>query len=207
MQAGKIKDALKHGVLFYEVQKKFSKLGINLEVFYLVSEGDFEAPPEWSERFEAYTSCILRRDEMEVIAADHPWDNLAGLRRRCDLGHICIGLKHGNDVVAFTWADLKECNHAPLRFDLSENEAYLYDAFTIPSFRGKSLAPFMRERCYSHLRTLGRDRYYSISAYFNKPSIQFKEKLNASFDKLYFSVGRNSGSTRTFKLREYRPPT
>ena len=198
---GKIKEASAHGLLSHELLKKVGKLGVNIDLFYLVSEGDFSCSQQWLDSFQDYTLCILDRDDMELIAADHPWDNLDGLRARIDKGHICIGLKYGDDVVAFTWADLEECNHVPLRFAMADNEAYLYDAFTMPRFRGKGLAPYMRYQCYQHLRSIGRERYYSISQYFNTSSIQFKQKLNAGFDKLYLSIARKSGKPHTFQLR------
>ena len=201
MPWGKIKEAFAHGLLSHELLKKVGKLGVNIDLFYLVNEGNFSCSQQWLDSFQDYTLCVLHRDDMELIAADHPWDNLDGLRARIDKGHICIGLKYEDDIVAFTWADLEECSHEPLRFAMADNEAYLYDAFTMPRFRGKGLAPYMRYQSYQHLRSIGRDHYYSISQYFNTSSIQFKQKLNAGFDKLYLSVARKSGKPHTFQLR------
>jgi hypothetical protein len=198
---GKIREAFSHGLLSHELLKKANKLGISIDLFYLVSEGNFSCSPEWLESFKDYELCVLNRDDMELIALDHPWDSIDGLRARVDKGHICIGLRYEDDIVAFTWADLKECNHVPLRFDMADDEAYLYDAFTMPRFRGKGLAPYMRYQSYQHLRSIGRDRYYSISQYFNTSSVQFKQKLNAGFDKLFLSVSRKSGKPHTFQLR------
>ena len=195
---------MEHGLFLHRLQGWLSRnSGIELELFYLVSEGDFSGGLGWQAQYTDYQPCLLNRDDMELIATDHPWDDVTGLRRRLDNGHICVGLKHGDKVAAFTWAEMMECNHQPLSFRMAENEAYLYDAFTLPTFRGKGLAPYMRFQCYEQLKAKGRNRFYSISDYFNKPSVHFKQKLNARFEKLYVSIATKSGKSHTWKLKTY----
>ncbi|MEH6582500.1 MAG: GNAT family N-acetyltransferase [Halioglobus sp.] len=199
----KIKEALEHGLFLHMLETKLKRFGIRLTIFYLVTEGDFASPPEWPDQYADYEPFILSREDMETIAPDHPWDDLAGLRSRHDRGHICVGLRHGDQIAACTWVDLEQCNHAPLPFKMSDNEAYLYDAFTLPSFRGKGLAPYMREQCYEQLRAMSRDKFYSVSSYLNKPSVRFKQKLNARFEELFVSVATKTGKLHTVKLKSY----
>ena len=204
--SGSIKAAFDHGLFLFRLQGWLSrKAGITLGMCYLVSEGDFSGDPDWQDEYADYQPVLLGREDMELIAPDHPWDDIDGLRSRVDRGHICVGLKHGSEIAAFTWADLVECNHRPLSFKMKENEGYLYDAFTLPAYRGRGLAPYMRYQCYEQLKATGRDRFFSISAYFDKPSIRFKQKLNARFDKLYVSIGTRSGKKYTWKVKTYRP--
>jgi len=77
---GKIREAFSHGLLSHELLKKANRLGINIDLFYLVSEGNFSCSPEWLESFKDYELCVLNRDDMELIAPDHPWDSIDGLR-------------------------------------------------------------------------------------------------------------------------------
>ena len=73
-------------------------------------------------------------------------------------------------------------------FKLKDNEALLVNMYTFQSFRGKNLAPYLRYHSYEFLNKQGRDTFYSISDYFNKSSIKFKEKLKAKPLKLYFHI-------------------
>ena len=74
------------------------------------------------------------------------------------------------------------------KFPLKDNEAYLFDAYTLMHFRGKGLAPYIRYQCYKELAKSDRHKLFSISNYFNTPSIKFKNKLNAKFLELRLSV-------------------
>ena len=55
----------------------------------------------------------------------------------------------------------------------------LFDAYTLDSFRGKGIAPYIRYQLYKELEKTGRMTLYSISERFNLSSIRFKKKLNA----------------------------
>jgi hypothetical protein len=124
-------------------------------------------------------------------------------------GQKCFGLKYRGELAAFTWCDLDWCSHVYFkgkttghtftwcnidrcahgyRFPLKDNEAYLFDAYTLMHFRGKGLAPYIRYRCYKELAKSGRHKLYSISECVNTPSIKFKKKLNAKFPELRLSV-------------------
>lgn len=64
-------------------------------------------------------------------------------------------------------------------FRLKEDEAYLNFMYTYNEFRGQNLAPYLRYHCYKMLEKENKLKLYSISEYFNKPAINFKEKLKA----------------------------
>jgi hypothetical protein len=203
MKWDSIKKAWDHGLITHRLQQRLGKIGLNVDVFYLVSEGDYTCSPEWLAKFQGYEVRTLTSQDMEQFVIKRPWEDLTKLKERLERGDICIGIQYEDEVVASTWVDLKRCNHAPILFDVADNEAYLYDARTLDEFRGKGLAPFMRYQCYEYLRRLGRDHYYSYSDYFNKSSINFKKKLNARFEKLYISFSIGSGKSHTFLLRDF----
>jgi len=62
----------------------------------------------------------------------------------------------------------------------------LFDLYTLISFRGRGIAPYLRYQMYKELFRLGRKRLYSISNRYNTASIRFKTKLNAKI--LYSGV-------------------
>ena len=94
-------------------------------------------------------------------------------------------------------------NDSACDYELGPGEAYLYDAFIAPDFRGRSLAPYMRAESYKHLRRVGRHTFYSISDYFNSPAIKFKEKLNAEAIRLYLQIKLGGREIGQWMLRDY----
>ncbi len=86
---------------------------------------------------------------------------------------------------------------------LEENEAYLFDAYTLLSFRGQGLAPYVRYQCYKELRKMEKTRLYSISLSFNRQSINFKKKLNAKFIQLSLFVSIFQKWRFTLPLKTY----
>ena len=102
------------------------------------------------------------------------------LQQRLREGKRCLGIRHQGAPVVFIWCDIDTCGFEeyPL-FRLQANEAYLFDAYTVETARGGGLAPFMRYRLYEELARLGRERYYSITVFFNTPAARFKAKLGA----------------------------
>jgi predicted GNAT family acetyltransferase len=120
----------------------------------------------------------------------------AQIQARLNKGHLCVVLKSGERIAGYTWADFDEVNDAACDYELGPNEAYLYDAFIAPEFRGSGLAPYMRVESYRHLNRAGRHTFYSISDYFNSPAIKFKQKLNAEAIRVYLRIklgGRQIG--------------
>jgi len=106
------------------------------------------------------------------------------LTKRLKEGKRCYGAKIEGRIAAFTWADLREFGTRTRRFLLQEDEAYLFDAYTLPGHRGKGLAPVVRYYAYERLEDMGKKRLYSITDFFNVPSLRFKKKLGAKIIEL-----------------------
>lgn len=159
-----------------------AKVGVIVSPYYLVLEGlGNDRLPHLGGGFERYDFGFLESQDMKALAA------LPGrifsekdLLHRLKEGQKCFGVKYREEIVAFTW-----CSLAPYAFEkqkafrLRENEAYLFDAYTVEQFRGVGIAPAMRYRCYQELAKLGKEKCYSITAAFNTPAMHFKRKLNA----------------------------
>jgi GNAT superfamily N-acetyltransferase len=156
------------------------KIKLNPYIIFLEELSDNIASPQIDNEFNKYRILFLGPDDMEVIATlpeRRPTE--ADLLSRLKEDKICIAIKLAQKIIAFTWYDLKECNIKGVRCLLKENEAYLFDAYTLPSYRGKGIAPFMRYRSYQELNNLCKYRLLSFSDYYNTPAIRFKEKLKA----------------------------
>ena len=110
------------------------------------------------------------------------------LLERLRNGQKCFGLKYRGELAAFTWCDFDKFSFKLCGFPLKDNEAYLFDAYTLMHFRGKGLAPYIRYQCYKELAKSDRHKLFSISEYVNTPSIKFKKKLNAKLIELHLSV-------------------
>lgn len=164
-----------------------SRLGLRIDPFHLFLEGlDRARPPAPPQRLEEYDSLFLEHDDMKEIASMPGRDlSEADLRARLDSGQRCFGVKHGERIIAFTWCNLHACTLDKHRlFDLRDDEASLFDAYTTEAFRGQDIAPWMRYRCYEEMARLGRHQCYSVTIIFNTPALRFKTKLGAE------SIGR-----------------
>lgn len=163
-----------------------AKLRIRINPYYIfLEEITGSSLPHMEKGFEEYNIHHLGPQHMKIIAAmpaRKPSEK--ELLNRLKKGNICIGVKHAGEFVAFSWYDLMESNIKGEKVKLKENEAYLFDIYTLPSYRGKGLAPYLRYQLYRELDKLGRHKLYSFSDYFNTPAIRFKEKLNAKKTEL-----------------------
>jgi hypothetical protein len=167
-----------------------SKLGIRISPYYLFQEvitpGISLTLPAG---FADYKVVFLGPECLKTMAAI-PGRRFSekDLLDRLKRGNKSLGLKKDNELVAFTWCDLDEFSFKLERYPLKEDEAYIFDAYTLMEYRGKGIAPLLRYHLYKELEKIGRIKLYSLSDYFNTPAINFKMKLNARKIKLYLYV-------------------
>lgn len=187
------------------VLDRLAMMGLRIAPFYLVEERLFEdLAPELERGFEGFEICLLGPADMEAIGRTPGYNfSTEQLLDRLDKGQKCFGVRHEGNLAAFTWADLRECFDKWCRFPLAENEAYLFDAYTLEAFRGRKIAPFMRYNCYRALNQIGRDRFFSISELFNTPSIRFKSRLKARCLSLWLTFELFGRHRWTVKLKNY----
>jgi|SRR3990172_13293132 len=168
------------------------KIGIKFSFFYLVVEGLHRDIPEYElNQFPDYSVEFLGEIDIAVISSIQERQYLGEkLLQRFKNGCVCLGVKKDGDIAAFTWFNTYECTYEGYRFTLKENEAYLFDSYTLIEHRGKKIAPFIRYQSYKELKKLGKTTLYSISELVNKQSINFKKKLDARFVllSLYISL-------------------
>jgi GNAT superfamily N-acetyltransferase len=162
-------------------------MGISVRPFYVFQEGLSDMNiSKWYGKFDGYKLGFLELQDMEEISRI-PFRNDSSLEQlslRLREGKRCLGMKYRGKLVAFTWCDFNRFDFESFCFDLSKDEAYLFDAYTLEPYRGKGIAPYLRDQIYRELNLLGKKRLYSVSDCFNTPALKFKMKLNAKIIEL-----------------------
>lgn len=184
-----------------------SRLVIQIIPFYLVREypaGNVEEQTCCAPAIEHIDVVSLGEEDMKTISETpgvrHTRQELV---KRLSDGWLCLGLNHHSRMIAWMWSNPNACDSRLLRFPLRENEAYLTDARTLEEFRGKNLAPYLRQELYRRLRDMGRTEIYSITEYFNRPAVAFKKKLGAKASGFYLHVLLLKKLEFTVRLRKY----
>jgi len=195
-----------YGQILTWILNALPSLGINISLFYLLLEGDFGTEiPMCPDDFKGFTFGILDEEEIGIIANIPRRGIDSGVQiERHKKGMPCFGVKSNGEIVAFNWANLKECHSKWHRFSLKEDEAYLFDMYTLKSHRGKNIAPFLRHRTYRALKGMGKTKFYSYSSFLNKSAVRFKKKLNARILKLYLFVELFGMFERSWVLKNYK---
>ena len=196
-------NSFKHGLVTQRVIDRLRLLGVVVHPYFLFREGVRSHKTDWPELARDFPSSVLDAADIPAVAASRRWNTVDEIRARLAKGHLCIVLKNGGRIAGYTWADLAEVNDSACDYPLRAGEAYLYDAFIAPEFRGHSLAPYLRVESYKHLHQLGRHTFYSISQCFNAPAIKFKEKLNGEVIRLYLQIKLGSCELVHWLLRDY----
>ena len=171
--------------------ENFVKIGIKIDLYYIYLEEITNRNMQHIEKgFEEYSFHHLGPQDMKIIDSiqNGGWNSEKKLRKKLKKGNICLGIKHADKLVAYSWYTLKKCSFKGKKYKLKDNEAYLFDMYTLPSYRGKGIAPYLRYQAYRELEKLGRKKLYSCTTYFNIPAMRFKEKLNAKKTELCLKI-------------------
>ncbi|MGR3319886.1 MAG: GNAT family N-acetyltransferase [Candidatus Anammoxibacter sp.] len=200
------KNKLRYSSFLRLILDGIAKTGIRIFPYYIVLEGlTNTGMPHLESGFDEYELCFLSPQDMKAISFI-PGRNFTEeyLLQRLQNGQKCFGVKYRGEIAAFTWCNFDWCTSNWYKFPLEDNEAYLFDAYTLMSFRGKGLAPYIRYQCYKELVKFGRDKLYSISECVNTPSIKVKKKLNAKFHELRLSIELFKKWSFDLHLKKYR---
>ena len=146
---------------------------------------------------------LNRNDIWEIASHEEVLESANDMIAQLERGRLCLGLKYKGKIAAYTWCDLEVCSFKNWTMKLNSDEAYLYDARTFKSFRGKKLAPYLRYQLYKHLIALGRTKFYSISLPTNVSSFKFKEKLGAKRLKKKVYVSLFQRFNKHFLIKNY----
>ncbi|MBT4511462.1 MAG: hypothetical protein HOC20_04540 [Chloroflexi bacterium] len=172
--------AIRFGLVLHHLSWALRGKGVWIRTYYWYQEGAGSVTrPELRDTSEGYSFSFFGPEEMKIIAEQLAGRHEGELLDKLTAGKKCFGAKYHDQIAAFTWIDLKESSILVNNLRLNDHEAYLFDAVTMPSFRGKNIAPFVRYKVYEVLTEMGRDTFYSVSERSNPPAIKFKKKLGA----------------------------
>lgn len=183
------------------ILRQLRKIGFHIEPFFAVREGASgtkQLMPNTDFRFD-----FIVADEFEQLANFVKTESRHTLRKWLDEGKRCYAVWDGPRLIANMWCDFEEFSFAPNYRALDDDEVYLFAAYSHPDYRGQSVAPTMRLRCYEALRALGKSRFYSYTEFFNAAARRFKEKLGARNEALRLYICLFGRWSRTITLRRY----
>jgi hypothetical protein len=147
---------------------------------------------------------ILTRDDMELLGnREESNQTTEEFIHLLDSGCLCLAVKYKGEISAYSWCDMKYLRYKGRIVELKANEAYLFNARTYKAFRGKNLAPYLRNELYKLLNQRGIERFFSITLWSNTASMKFKEKLGAKPRELFLYIGLFRICHMHFLIRKY----
>lgn len=162
---------------------RLARIGINVIPYYWIEEGCHEVSLSPLREESNFTFEFLDASALKAILSIKtqvfPKRRLEHWLEKLQEGCLCFGVKYDNEYVGWTWIKLDEGGFEGKSVPLESHEAYLYDIFTIDQFRGRNIAPHLRERTYEVLKSMGKNKFYSASDLLNEPALRFKRKLRA----------------------------
>lgn len=184
-----ISNIIKHGLFWHGVRNNLAKIGFDFMPYYWVKEATEPfSPPQIRGEDKNFELSVFGEEEIAYIKS-----TIIGIEEKdlfADLknGEICIGLKNQSNIAAYMFIKRQPFNFRKRQFNLKANESYLHSMYTFEDYRGKNIAPYLRYHSYKFLEKEGVDNYLSVSEYFNKSTIRFKQKLKSKPLKLYLSI-------------------
>ncbi|RAJ15495.1 hypothetical protein LV92_00190 [Arenibacter echinorum] len=195
---------IKNGMFLFGLKNRLAKIGINIKPYYWVKEEvEKSEEPKIKGNVSEFTFRELSLDEMKLISKGIDNLSIENLMEDYENCQLCMGLEHKGEIAAYMFIGLNDLNFKGKIFHINGNEAYLYNMWTFHSFRGRNLAPYLRYKCYELLKDQGRDTKYSVTDYFNKSSIKFKNKLNSKNLQLYIYIDLFGKWKRHYLLKSY----
>ncbi|MBT8375505.1 MAG: hypothetical protein KJO22_01425 [Bacteroidia bacterium] len=181
-----------------------AKIGLDFMPYYWEIGSIDISPPQIRDDESKYQFSVFGEKEIVVIKKTIIGIAHKDLMNDLKSGDTCLGIKHEGKICIYTFIKHKTFSIRGRTFKLSPSEGYVHNTYTFEAYRGKNLAPYLRYKSYDYLRGKGIDTYYSISEYFNKPTLKYKKKLKVKPLKLYLSVVLFKRQSFNFTLKTYR---
>ncbi len=124
-------------------------------------------------------------------------------RKRLALGQHCFGLVIDRQLLGYCWMDPSRCSYGGEGFELADDEAYGFDIYTLPSERGRNLAPLLNACFSDRLEEMAIRNIYGVIDRYNRPSLRFAEKIGARRIRLNLYVRLFGLFERSWILRRY----
>ncbi|BAO76849.1 hypothetical protein [Winogradskyella sp. PG-2] len=198
-----ISNIIKNGLFWYGIRNKLGKIGFDFMPYYWeIGYIEIEPPKIRGDELKYQLSIFGEKEitfiKKNVIGIDHK-DLMNDLKN----GDTCLGFKNGEEISAYSFIKHQAFSFRGINFEIKPSEGYVHSTYTFEAHRGRSLAPYLRYKSYEYLKDKDIDKYYSISEYFNKPTLQYKQKLKVKPLKLYLSVILFKKWVYNFTLKSY----
>lgn len=200
---------LRHGLLAQEVLDRLARAGLAIYPYYIVLEPlPADPPPALSPRCTVRSLVSGDAAEMARISV-RPTSEGMILARMAQAASM--GIFYDGQLAGYSWASLQRLpipgGFGQALFELESHEAYLFDIYVAPPYRGMRLAGVLRSALQHELARLGRRRFYSLTLAFNRSSRRFKSRLGAREHELRIYVHLQIGSMSGLDLRLWRRDT
>ncbi|WP_431132524.1 GNAT family N-acetyltransferase [Psychroserpens mesophilus] len=183
-----ILEVIRNGLFLQGVRHAFAKIGIDIMPYYWVEEEVIPTEKPILKTDQLFSFRSLKKEDLSNVLAETDSITETKIHKSFTDGQECVGLINEGTIAAYMFIELNDFEIKNRKFKLNTDEAYLLNMYTLPNFRGKNLAPYLRYTCYRHLEKKGITTKYSVSNYFNKSAIKFKKKLNSKPQKLYINI-------------------
>ncbi len=197
---------LRHGLLTQEVLDNLARAGLVIYPYYIVLEPLSDEPaPALSPRCTVRSLAAGDAAEMARISV-RPSDEGAIV---ANMAHAAsMGIFYDGQLAGYSWAGLRRLpipgSVGQALFELESHEAYLFDIYVAPPYRGMRLAGLLRSALQHDLARRGCRRFYSVTLAFNRSSRRFKSRLGARELELRIYVHLQTGSLSGLDLRLWR---
>lgn len=197
---------LRYGQAVQEILDRLARRGIVVYP-YLVFEEPADrvfADPPGLETLRARRLTPGDLPQLAAIAQRVRSERAAG--ERLARGEIGIGAFDGARLVAYTWCDLEKLSgfgRGVVLRGLEPDEACLAKSWTMPEYRGRGIALFLRREVYAAMRALGKHRLCSVCLYFNRSVRRLKAKIGAGAVELRLALRLPGGLKRDLLLKRY----
>jgi GNAT superfamily N-acetyltransferase len=117
---------------------------------------------------------ILQESEVDDYLAFRPDTPRTSVMTRLTLGHQCYLARHEGCIVAACWTATRPVwnEYLDCEIGLGAGDAYLFDRFTLPAFRGLRIGNAVRMHQLRRLQQAGYRRTISAIMLENKPALR-----------------------------------
>ena len=200
----RIVNQLRHGLVLHTVLRYLQHIGLGLKPYVLYRE-------ECSQRSNDVTGGYCLQDitpaNVERVIESFPERYFAPghFRQRVASGDLGVLLTYGDEMVAYSWVNLRHCIFQEILFELKPTEAHIMDTYVVRAHRGRRLAPMMRRVIIDRLCRMGRVSIFSATELFNTSARNFKKAMGATPLEVRISMTLSSRWRADCRLRSYGP--
>ena len=121
---------------------------------------------------------LLRTTEVDAYRSFRPEADACDIKRRLANGHLCFVARYEGGIVSAAWLATGQAwvDYLSREIRLASDEAYLYESFTAPGFRGQNIPALRAAYETRYFRDAGYRRLVAIIMPENKPALRHAEK-------------------------------